>query len=198
MSSTTFPTHPPRASGDARLRQPVFRCSAHRLSQTRRAESLRCHSAPCVPGLDAPGASVPPLRLRDFRRVCRACDQSPHPFLLQSLRLHSVTQAPSAGPAHMSEERSHCTFIRPSVPEPERPPSLASTVIPSGSCRACRLACPLSGRQKERCFRIALPDFLRVELWDEPHAPSSVHNRTASHAWSDDNEYIHIKICPSF
>lgn len=28
---------------------------------------------------------------------------------------------------------------------------LASTVIPSGFCRACRLACSLSGRQKERC-----------------------------------------------
>ena len=25
------------------------------------------------------------------------------------------------------------------------------TVVPSGSCRACRLACSLSGRQKERC-----------------------------------------------
>ena len=39
--------------------------------QTRRAESLRCHFAP-VPGLDAPEASVPPLRLRDLRRLRRA------------------------------------------------------------------------------------------------------------------------------
>lgn len=92
---------------------------------------------------------------------------------LQSLRLHSVIQAPSAGPAHTSEVRYRSTKIQPSVPKPERPSSLASTTIPSGSCRACRLACSLSGRQKERCFRIALPDFLRVERWDEPHAPSS-------------------------
>ena len=40
------------------------------------------------------------------------------------------------------------------------------TVVPSGSCRACRLACSLSGRQKERCLRIALSDFLRVERWN--------------------------------
>ena len=104
---------------------------------------------------------------------------------LQSLRLHSVTQAPSAGPAHTSEVRCRFTLIRPSVPEPERPSSLASTSIPSGSCRACRLACSLSRRQKERCFRIALPDFLRVERWDEPHAPSPVHNRTTSHVRSE-------------
>ena len=71
VSSTTFPTHPPRASGNARLRQPVFCFSAHRLSQTRRAESLRWHSAPSMPGLYAPGASVPPLRLRDLRRLRR-------------------------------------------------------------------------------------------------------------------------------
>lgn len=85
---------------------------------------------------------------------------------LQFLRLHSVTQAPSAGTAHTSEGCCRCTFIRLSVLEPERPSSLASTVVPSGSCRACRLACSLSGRQKERCFRIALSDFLRVERWD--------------------------------
>lgn len=144
----------------------MFRFSAHRLSQTRRAESLRCHSAPFVPGLDAPGASVPPLRLRDLRRVCRACNQSRHPFLLQSLRLHSVTQAPFAGPVPTSEGRYHYTTIQLPVPEPETPSSLALTVIPSGSCRACRLACSLSERQKERCLRIALSDFLRVERKD--------------------------------
>ena len=138
-----------------------------------------------MPGLYAPGVSVPPLRLRDFRRVCRACDQSRHPFLLQFLCLHSVTQAPSAGPAHTSERCCRSTLIQPLMPEPERPSSLASTAIPSGSCRACRLACSLSGRQKERCFRIALPDFLRVERWDEPHAPSPVHNRTTSHVRSE-------------
>ena len=137
-----------------------------------------------MPGLDAPEASVPPLRLRDFRRLRRAL-RSRLRSRLQSFRLHSVTQASSAGPAHTSEVRYRSTKIQPSVPEPERPSSLASTTIPSGSCRACRLACSLSGRQKERCFRIALSDFLRVERWDEPHAPSPVHNRTTSHVRSE-------------
>lgn len=50
---------------------------------------------------------------------------SRHPEPLQSLRLHSVTQAPYAGPAHTSEVRCRFTLILPSVPEPERPPSLA-------------------------------------------------------------------------
>ena len=104
-----------------------------------------------VPGLYAPGASVPPLRLRDLRRLRRA-HWSRLRSRLQSLRLHSVTQAPSAaGPAHTSEMCCRSTLIQLSVQEPERPLTLASTVVPSGSCRACRLACSLSGRQKERC-----------------------------------------------
>ena len=51
-----------------------------------------------MPGLDAPGTSVPPLRRRVLRRVCRAL-RSRHPCLLRPLRLHSLTQVPSAGPA---------------------------------------------------------------------------------------------------
>ena len=66
--------------------------------------------------------------------------------LLQSLRLHFVTQATSADPAHTFEDCCFCTLLRLSVPEPERPFSLASTFITSGSCRAYRLACSLSGR----------------------------------------------------
>ena len=95
--------------------------------------------------------------LQLLRCGCGISAESDEPILsrqpepLQSLRLHSVTQAPSAGPAHTSEVRYRSTLLRPSVPEPERPPSLAPTVIPSGSCRACRLACSLSGRRKERC-----------------------------------------------
>ena len=62
------------------------------------------------------------------------------------------------------------------------------TVVPSGSCRACRLACSLSGRQKERCFSIALSDFRRVERWDirtlliqcimEPHHTQGVRTKS--------------------
>lgn len=56
--------------------------------------------------------------------------------LLQSLRLHFVTQATSADPAHTFEGCCFRTLLRLSVPEPERPSSLASTFITSGSCRA--------------------------------------------------------------
>ena len=106
------------------------------------------------------------------RSLRRFPPTAPSPFWsrlrsrLQSLRLHSVTQAPSAGPALTPEGCCHSTLIQPYVPEPERPSSLASIVVPSGSCRACRLACSLPGRQKERCSRIALSDFLRVERED--------------------------------
>ncbi len=101
-----------------------------------------------------------PIRSRGFSSYVAATGfppTAPSPFWsrlrsrLQSLRLHSVTQAPSAGSAHTSEVCCHSTIIQPFIPEPERPSSLASTAIPSGSCRACRLACSLSGRQKERC-----------------------------------------------
>ena len=150
----------------------MFRCSAHRLSQTRRSESLRCHSALCRTG---------PIRSRDFSSSVAAAGftpTAPSPFWsrlrsrLQSLCLHSVTKAPSAGPARTSDVRCRTTSIQPSVPEPERPSSLASTIIPSGSCRACRLACSLSGSR-------------RVERWDT-HAPSAVHIGPSSHARSED------------
>ena len=110
--------------------------------------------------------------LQFLRCGCGISAESAEPILsrqpepLQSLRLHSVTQAPSAGPALTPEGCCHSTLIQPYVPEPERPSSLASIVVPSGSCRACRLACSLPGRQKERCSRIALSDFLRVERED--------------------------------
>ena len=124
----------------------------------------------CTPSLPDSQSGIATLSLRSLlcraytlqglqflRCGCGISAESAEPILsrqpepLQSLRLHSVTQAPSAGPAHTSEVRCHFTLIRPLVPEPERPPSFAPTVIPSGSCRACRLACSLSRRQKERC-----------------------------------------------
>ena len=69
-----------------------------------------------------------PRRSRGFSSYVAAAGfppTAPSPFWsrlrsrLQSLRLHSVTQAPSAGPAHTSEGRCRCTFILLSVPEPE-------------------------------------------------------------------------------
>ncbi len=79
-----------------------------------------------MPGLDAPGTSVRPLRLRVLRRVCRAL-RSRHPELLRTLRLHYLTQVPSAGPALTCEDGWHCASIRGTVPEPEEPFSLAPT-----------------------------------------------------------------------
>ena len=55
-----------------------------------------------MPGLYAPGTSVPPLRLRDFRRLRRA-RWSRLRCRLQSRRLHYLTQVPSAGPARTCE-----------------------------------------------------------------------------------------------
>ena len=136
----------------------------------------------CTPSLPDSQSGIATLSLRSLlcraytlqglqflRCGCGISAESAEPILsrqpkpLQSLRLHSVTQAPSAGPAHTSEVCCHSTLIQPYVPEPERPSSLAPTIIPSDSCRACRLACSLSRKQKERCLRIALSDFLRVE-----------------------------------
>ena len=64
-----------------------------------------------MPGLDAPGTSVPPLRLRVLRRGCRAL-RSRHPYLLRPLRLHSLTQVPSAGPARTCEGCGRSASIR--------------------------------------------------------------------------------------
>ena len=80
-----------------------------------------------MPGLDAPGTSVPPLRRRVLRRVCRAL-RSRHPCLLRPLRLHSLTQVPSAGPARPCGGCGRSASIRSAVQEPESPLSLAPTV----------------------------------------------------------------------
>ena len=106
----------------------------------RRSSVRRDFAAPFVmPGLDAPGTSVPPLRRRVLRRGCRAL-RSRHPCLLRPRRLHSLTQVPSAGPARTCERcgivplfavcaRAGVTVISRSI------------LFPSGSCRAYRLAC---------------------------------------------------------
>ena len=163
MSSTTFPTHPPRASGDARLRQPVFRCPPPSLSQTRRAESLRCHSAHCFAGpIRSRGSSSSvaatgfPRSLPSRYRLGRLnhsnpCAYTPSPKPLPPARL---TRSKVVAVLLSFDCQCQSRKDRHLSPRP---------YIPSGSCRACRLACPLSGRQKERCFRIALSDFLRVE-----------------------------------
>ncbi len=72
-------------------------------AQTRTAESLRKAPLPVMPGLDAPGTSARPLRQRVLRRGCRAL-RSRHPELLRPLRLHYLTQVPSAGPALTCED----------------------------------------------------------------------------------------------
>ena len=153
---------------------------------------------PVVPSLYAPGASVPPLRLLDFRRVCRACNQSRHPFLLQSLRLHSVTQAPSAGPAPTSEVRCWLHLqstirARAGKIAISRPDHHTILLLPRLS------ACLLTLRKTERTMLSHCPFRLppsRAMGWT--HAPSLVHSGTFSHAGNDEKKYIHIKSCSSF
>ena len=130
-ADASFRTPLPRASGKARLlpASPAF--VPH--SGTPGADS---HSGiaplPVMPGLDAPGTSVRPLRLRVLRRVCRDL-RSRHPCLLRPLRLHCLTQVPSAGPALTCEDGWRRALIRVTVPEPERPSSPRSNLCASGS-----------------------------------------------------------------
>ena len=143
----------------------MFRYSAHRQSQTRRAESLRWHSAPCRAG---------PRRSRGFSSSVAATGftpTAPRPFGLVYVHgSNPCAYTPSPKPLPPARlTRPKCVAVEPSSGCPCQSRKdrhlLASTAIPSGSCRACRLACSLSGRHKERCWRIALSDFLRVERW---------------------------------
>ncbi len=190
MSSTSFPTHPPWASGDARLRQPVFRCSAHRQSQTRRAESLRCHSAPVVPVLDAPEVSVSPLRLRDFRRVCRANTVSPSfpaPIPPSPLRHSSPFRRPGS---HV--RRSLPLYLHSTVSA-----RAGKTVIfsPRPSYRpdsAAPVGLPAHSPEDRKNDADASPFPTSYESsGGYAHAPRSVRNGTTSHAKSLDKKHIH-------
>ncbi len=79
-----------------------------------------------MPGLDAPGTSVRPLRLRVLRRVCRALTVSSSlPAPTSPPTLHHPS--PFRRPALTCEDSCHSAFIRGFVPEPEEPFSLART-----------------------------------------------------------------------
>ena len=70
-ADASFRTPLPRASGKARLLPALPAFVPH--SGTPGADSLSgIAPLPVMPGLDAPGTSVRPLRLRVLRRVCRA------------------------------------------------------------------------------------------------------------------------------
>ena len=109
LHSTSFRTHPSRASGDARLRQTAFRYSAHRPSQTRRAESLRWHSAPCCAG---------PIRSRGFSSCVAAAGfprSLPSQYCLVSLnRSNPSASTPSLKPLPPARlSRPKCVAVHP-------------------------------------------------------------------------------------
>ena len=144
----------------------MFRCSTPSLSDSQSGIAPFDTPLPIVPGLYyAPVASVPALRQRNLHRLRRAHSVS-SPFTAPipppPLRHSSPFRRPG------SHARSVLPFHTASTIRARAGKIVISrlTVVPSGSCRAYRLACSLSGRQKERCLRIALSDFLRVERWD--------------------------------
>ena len=192
MSSTSFRTHPPRAGEIARLRQTVFRCSPHRLSQTRRAESLRYHSAPFVPGLDAPGASVPPLRLRDFHRLRRARSVS-SPFTASipppPLRHSSPFRRPG------SHVRSALQFHLDSTVRARAGKSVISRLNRLPVRLLPRLsACLLTLRMTERTMLTHRPFRLPASRAVEyTHATMSMHNETSSHAGSEKKDIYNVE-----
>ena len=123
---------------------PSYGCAAvpsRQRVKCRRSSVRRDFAAPFVmPGLDAPGTSVPPLRRRVLRRVCRAL-RSRHPCLLRPRRLHSLTQVPSAGPARPCGGCGRSASIRSLCKSRSDRYLSLQRLFPSGSCRAYRLAC---------------------------------------------------------
>ena len=136
--------------------------------------------------------------LQFLRCGCGISAESAEPILsrqpkpLQSLRLHSVTQAPFAGPAHTSEARYHFSLIRPFVPEPEShhlsPDRHTVRLLPRLS--ACLLTLRMTERTMltHRPFR--LPASRAVEY---THATMSMHNETSSHAGSEKKDIYNVE-----
>ncbi len=118
--------------------------------------------------------------LRGLRRVRCGCEfyaesaeplRSRHPELLRPLRLHYLTQVPSAGPAPTCGACWHRASIRGFVPEPERPFSLAraSSVRLLTRLSACLLN-----------FYVQLPS----RLAPSRQPPIKVRAEGCSHAWA--------------
>ena len=101
-----------RASRNARQCQSVFRCTPHRQPQTRKAESLRYTSLPIYVGPRRSGQSLPPV---------------------------PAATALRRPDSHVGMSEQHCITPR-TVPEPERPVSLASASVRPASAAAYGLA----------------------------------------------------------
>ena len=131
--------------GRAERRDSVLRAAGHRLAQRNRCVALRSKlcRALMLQGLRflRYGCVIKPrlllLAARHNKQACSALARcvgfrrlrrvlrSRLRCRLQSRRLHSLTQVPSAGPARTCKGCGHGTFIRCIVQEPERPSSLA-------------------------------------------------------------------------
>ena len=106
------PSSQSRASRNARQCQSVFRCTPHRQPQTRRAESLRYTSLPVYVGPRRSGQSLPPVPAA------------------------TALRRPDS-PVGRTEQ--HCITPR-TVPEPERPISLAPAFVRPAPAAAYGLA----------------------------------------------------------
>ena len=83
-------------------------------------------------------------------------------FILSGSVLHFVPDtSPEGERRHESVTDGVPLLCTPSLTDSQS--GIALLTLCSLLCRAYRLAYSLSGRQKERCFRTALSDFLRVE-----------------------------------
>ena len=106
------PSYQSRASRNARQCQSVLRFAPHRLPQTRRAESLRFTPLPIYVGPRRSGQSLPPV---------------------------PAATALRRPDSHVGMSEQHCITPR-TVPEPERPVSLASASVRPASAAAYGLA----------------------------------------------------------
>ena len=175
----------------------MFRYSAHRLSQTRRAESLRWYFAPCNAG---------PIRSRGFSSSDAVTGFTP---TAPSPSVSSPFTAPIPTPTlrHSSPFRLPCSHVRSALPfhlDSTICARAGKTAISRLVCHTVRRlprlsACLLTLWKTERTMLTHRPSRLLLSRAEEYlHALISMHSGAASHAGSDGNEYIHIKICPSF
>ena len=175
----------------------MFRCSAHRLSQTRRAVSLRWHSAPSRAG---------PRRSRGFSSSVAAAGFPPtapspsvsSPFTAPipppSLRLHSAF-TPSLKPLLPARlTRPKCVTVPPKFNHPcqSRKDHHLSPRPPYRPAPAAPVGLPTHSPEDRKNDASASPFPTSSESSDGYiHALNSVHNGITSHARSEDKEYIH-------
>lgn len=168
----------------------MFRCSAHRLSQTRRAVSLRWHSAPSRAG---------PRRSRGFSSSVAAAGfppTAPSPFGLVSVHgSNPSAYTPSSKPLPPARlTRPKCVTVPPKFNHPcqSRKDHHLSPRPPYRPAPAAPVGLPAHSPEDRKNDASASPFPTSSESSDGYiHALNSVHNGTASHARCEDKEYIH-------